>query len=210
MQVRKVTVALVCVVALVMLVGLTACGSTISTTTTAGPAAASSTTGPSTTAGPASTTATVPSSAGTSVTAPTGTTTSSSAASTLTPEMQTYLTAFTAFVGAFDNAPDTSFLDITDPATATAVDLRAADEASAFIHGLLGQLDAMKPPAQVKSLHDSFVHVIKGEVATMDDFIKALKDKDPARMKTAHDALVQNVAQMEPVLTQLGAALGMQ
>jgi hypothetical protein len=210
MRVHKVMSGVACVAAIVMLVALTGCGSTISTTTTAAPAPTSSTAVTSTTAGPTSTTATVPSSVSTSVTAPAETTTSSSAGSAVTPEMQAYTAAMTAFMDAFDTAPDTSFLDITDPATATAADLKAADEASTFIHRLQDQLDAMKPPAQVKSLHDSFVQVIKGEVASMDDFINALKDKDAAKMKTAHDALVQNVAQMEPVLTQLGLALGMQ
>jgi hypothetical protein len=177
MQSHKILPSAACVVAIVMLVGLMACGSPTSATTTP-PSAPASTGGP--------------------------------AASTATPETQAYVTAFTAFMGAFANAPDTSFLNITDPATATAADLKAADEASTFIHRLLDRLNAMKPPAQVKSLHDSFAQVFKGEVATMDEFIKALKDKDAAKMKTAHDALIQNVSQIEPVLTQIGTALGLQ
>jgi hypothetical protein len=195
MRSHKILSSAACVVAIVMLVGLMACGSPTSATTTAGLA---------------STAASAPSSASTSVTAPAQGTATSSAASAATPETQAYITAFTAFMGAFANAPDTSFLNITDPATATAADLKAADEASTFIHRLLDRLDAMKPPAQVKSLHESFVQVFKGEVATMDEFIKALKDKDAARMKTAHDALIQNVSQIEPVLIQIGTALGLQ
>jgi hypothetical protein len=46
------------------------------------------------------------------------------------------------------------------------------------------------------------------EVKNMDDFIATLKAKDAAAMKTAHDALLEEAQEFEPVLTQLLAQPG--
>jgi len=203
MSSRRLVIVLGCIAVAVILVGATACGSSTSgSSTTTVPFPTTVSTGPSTT----STAAAVSTSeAGT---APSSTSSSSAVTSTassvaLTPELQAYANELEAFVSAFDSAPDTSFLRITDPAAATAADIQQADTASTFVHKLLDQLVAIKPPAQVAALHTKLVGVFQAEVKAMDDFISALKNKDAAAMKIATDKGKQASADLFQVSREL-------
>jgi hypothetical protein len=171
-----------CVVILAVSAAAAGCGSA-STTTTLGP----------------STTASMPTTT-TSASAPTG--------GIPTKELQAYIDQMAAFAQAFSNSPATSFLKITDPSTATAADLQQADAASAFVHKLLDQLQAIKPPAVIAARHDQFVALFRSEVQNMDDFIAALKAKDAVKMRTAYDALTQEAGNVATMLTQLLQASG--
>jgi hypothetical protein len=147
----------------------------------------------------------------TATTAAASTTSSSSATTPSTAsaaEVQQYLTAIGAWGTAFDNAPDTSFLKITDPTAATAADLKQADDASTFIHKVQDQLLAIKPPAQLTALHNATVSAFQAEVTTMDEFISALKAKDAAKMKSAHDTLAQQGSDLTTLVNRLMAAAG--
>lgn len=162
---------------------------------------------PTTTGAATSTTTT----AGTSTTAAASTTSSSSATTSSTAsveEVQQYLTAIGSWGAAFNNAPDTSFLKITDPNAATAAVIKQADDASAFIHKVESQLLAIKPPAQLAALHTKVVSAFQAEVTAMDDFISALKSKDAAKMKSAHDMGVQQRDSLTSLVDQLMAAVG--
>ena len=140
-----------------------------------------------------------------STTSSSGTTASSTASGS---ELQQYLTAIGAWGTAFDNAPDTSFLKITDPNAATAADIKQADDASTFIHKVQDQLLAIKAPALVTALHNKVVSAFQAEVTTMDEFIGALKSKDAAKMKSAHDTLAQQGSDLTTLVNQLMAAAG--
>jgi hypothetical protein len=176
------------------------CGAATSTTTT--------TALPTTTTAAPTTTTTIATT--TTTAAPTTTTTAiSTASSTVSAaELQQYAAALTAWGAAFDNPPDTSFMNITDPTTATAADIAQADTASTFIHKIQDQLAAIKPPAQLAAVHNKMVSAFQTEVASMDEFITALKSKDAAKMKSAHDAGVQHANDLTPLLNELMAAIG--
>ena len=171
MNKRLLATVIVCAAVTAVFIGAVGCGSgTAATTTTAQPTI--------------TTTAMVTSTTTSTVTPPT----TSSPGATASPtdsaaELLQYLTAIGAWGTAFDNAPDTSFLKITDPSAATAADIKQADEASTFIHKVQDQLLAIKPPAQLAALHNKVVSAFQAEVTTMDEFISALKSKDAAKMK---------------------------
>ena len=178
-----------------LLMGAVGCGSgAVATTTTAQPI----------------TTTTAMAVATTSTVAPTTTSNSDTTApSTGTAtEIQQYLTAIGAWGTAFNNAPETSFLKITDPTVVTAADIKQADDASVFIHKVQEQLLAIKPPAQLAALHNAVVSAFQAEVTTMDEFIGALKSKDAAGMKSAAATLAQQGSDLTSVISQLMAAAG--
>ena len=201
---RRLVTVVTCLAVVAGLVGATACGSSTSVSSTK--------TVPSPTTAPTATSST--SSAGSATTSDTVASTSSTATSsagsstTLAQELQKYLDAMNAFGDAFSNAPDNSFLSITDPATATAADIKQADVASTFSHKAQAQLLAIKSPAVVAALHGKVVTAFQAEVKTMDEFITALKSKDAATMKSVHATLVQQADDLTTLLNQVMAAAG--
>jgi hypothetical protein len=198
MNKRLLATIIVCAAVTALFIG--ACGSgTAATTTTVQPTTT-------TTAVATSTTASTVAPATTSSSGATASSTVSSTASAA--ELQQYVTAIGAWGTAFDNAPDTSFLKITDPSAATAADIKQADDASTFIHKVQDQLLAIKPPAQLAALHNMVVSAFQAEVKTMDEFISALKSKDAAKMKSAHDTLTQQGSDLTTLMNQLMAAAG--
>ena len=200
---RLVTVA-TCMAVFAALISATACGSTTSVSSTAtvpSPTSASTATSTTSTAASATTSDTAASTSGTVAF-------SDGSSTTLAPELQKYLDAMNAFGDTFSNAPDNSFLKITDPTTATAADIKRADDASIFSHKAQDQLLAIKAPALVAALHGKVVSAFQTEVTTMDEFIGALKSKDAAKMKSAHDALVQQADDLTTLVNQVMAAAG--
>ncbi len=189
------TVSVLAAIIAALAVALAACGSTAASTTSLAPATTEPTALTTTSAAVSTSVTTSPDGSSTTV--------SGGSAGIPTAELQVYLDAMGSFAQAFATGPDTSFLNITDPSTATAADSQQADAASAFAHKLQDQLLAIQAPAVVAALHNEFVSFFQAEVKSMDDFIAALKAKDAARMKTAHDALAQQVENIGPVLTQL-------
>ena len=202
MRSRGLVIVVTCVAVFAVLIGATACGSSTSVSST--------TMVPSSTTAAMATTSTVASATTSDTAASTDSTAASSAGSstTLAPELQQYLDAMNTFGDAFSNAPDSSFLKITDPTTATAADVKQADDASAFSHKAQDQLLAIEPPALVAALHSKVVSAFQTEVKTMDEFIGALKSKDGAKMKSAHDALVQQADELTTLVNQVMAAAG--
>ena len=194
MSKRLLATIVVCAAVTTLVIGAVGCGSGTGATTT--------------TVQPTSTTAAMATSTTTSAPATTsipGTTASSTASS---PELLQYVAALTAWGTAFDTAPETTFLKITDPSAATAADLTQADAASAFIHKVQDQLLAIKPPAQLATLHNKVVSAFQAEVKTMDEFISALKSKDAAKMKSAADTLNQQGSALTDLVNQLMAGAG--
>jgi hypothetical protein len=196
MNKRLLATIIVCAAVTALLIGAVGCGSGTAATTTA--------------AQPTVTTAAMVSSTTMSTVAPPTTSSSGVTASSTdsAAELLQYLTAIGAWGTAFANAPDTSFLKITDPTAATAADITQADDASTFIHKVQDQLLAIKPPAQLAALHNKVVSAFQAEVTTMDEFISALKSKDAAKMKSVHDTLAQQGSDLTTLVNQLMAAAG--
>jgi hypothetical protein len=205
---RRFVVVLTCMAVIAVLVGVTACGSsTSSTSTTTIPSSTTVSTAASATSSAASVSTseagTVPSSTSSSIAV---TSTASSVA--LTPELQKYEDEMNAIGDALDTAPDTGFLSITDPTAATAADIQQADAVSALLHKLQDQLLAIKPPAQLADLHNKFVSAFAAELKTMDDWISALKNKDAATMKAASETILKTGTELQQSASQLAAAAG--
>jgi hypothetical protein len=211
--------AIVLTMALVLvLVGAVACGSSASTTTSSAQPESTTTTAVSATTTVAVSTTSVASSSSSSTESSTsssgaGTTESTGPSSTtssiaMTPELEKYKTEMTAWATAVQQTPDSAFLKITDPTAATPADIQKADAFSASVRKVLDQLKAIQPPAQVADAHNKLVKVFGDEITAVDDFIKALRNKDAAAMKTASDKGKQLGSELEQLLGQLSSYLG--
>jgi hypothetical protein len=126
----------------------------------------------------------------------------------LSPALQKYKSDMSEWAAVLQTLPEGDPLEITDVVDTSQVDVDAAVEFASAVHGLLDQLKAVKPPAEVTPAHEKLVDVITDMIAVTDRAVEALKNKD----QTAMDAAQAEKAAIEdrtgPVLEALAPFLG--
>ena len=179
MNKRVLAIDHVCVAATVL--GVVGCGS--------GTAATTSTAQPITTALPATTTTVMATSTTTpapATTAGSGAIASSTATSLqATPTTSDYGTAMYNFALDFATLPTGSALMVLDMSTVTSADVQAASAYVTALSGVLDELKAIQPPAEVAATHQKLVDAMSGLLAAAGKGAQALQAKDQAALSTA-------------------------
>jgi hypothetical protein len=139
---------------------------------------------------------------------PDGTDSSTETTVALSPALQQYKSDMSQWAAIFETLPEGDPTEITDVIDTSQVDVDAAVQFAAAVHGLLDQLKAIQPPAEIAATHQKLVDVIADLVAATDKAVDALKNKDQAAM----DAVLADKAAIEdragPVFESLTPFLG--
>jgi hypothetical protein len=186
----------------IVMVGITACGSSAdgSTTTTA----ATLTTGSSTTSSAAGVATTV----GAATTA--GVTTTAGAATTAdTATQDEYKTKMSAWVTGPLQKLDTSVFDIPDPANATTAQI---DAVAAFVSqagGVLDQLKAIKPSAEAAEPHNQFVKAYEDLLAATAKYVSAMRSKNASELPAIEQAMSTAQGQVQQSVSTLAPMIGL-
>ena len=175
MNKRVLAIIVVCVTAAALGVGGIGCGSgTAATTTTAAPATTTTVMATSTTTAAPATTASSGATASPTSTSPQA-----------TSALSQYGTAMYNFALDFASLPTGSALMVLDMSTVTNADVQAATAYVTALRGLLDELKAIQPPAEVAATHQKLVDAISGLLAAASKGAQALQAKDQAALSTA-------------------------
>ena len=193
MNKRLLGIIIVCVAATALVIGAVGCGSgTAATTTTAQPATTTTAMATSTTiAAPATTTSS-------------SATASSSATSVqTTPALEQYGAAIYDFALNFATLPTGSPLTVLDMSTITSADVQAATAYVTALSGVLDELKAIQPPAEVAVTQQKLVGAISGLLAAASKGAHALQTKDQAALRAAQSDAQPYASQITTLMQEL-------